>query len=252
MIIRKAVLAVAFLALLLISLGSTLIVHSPVQAVGTPDFTKTWTLSRKNGSEDSQSPAYHIRISQPVLTTADKAGDAFNALVSDFLAKAEDDFKNSAKGAIPNTTGPGADSELQIWYDIYVSDTDVISTQYHIYSYIAGAAHPLTVTHTSNFNMATGAEITLESLFKPNSNYLNVIAQYCIKQLTQEKRLAFPDGAAAKPENYANWMIDRSGLLMVFDPYQVGPYVQGISTVLVPFSALSDILANDVPISIVE
>jgi hypothetical protein len=55
-------------------------------------------------------------------------------------------------------------------------------------------------------------------------------------------------GAAAELSNYDNWAITKKGLRITFDPYQVGPYAAGPQQVVVPYSALKEIIKPDGPV----
>ena len=56
-------------------------------------------------------------------------------------------------------------------------------------------------------------------------------------------------GAAPSAKNYQSWTITRSGLGINFDAYQVGAYAAGPQFVMVPYSALKDLINPDGPIA---
>ena len=49
-------------------------------------------------------------------------------------------------------------------------------------------------------------------------------------------------GAGPTAKNYDSWTITKKGLGITFDAYQVGPYVAGPQYVLVPYSALKELV----------
>ena len=49
-------------------------------------------------------------------------------------------------------------------------------------------------------------------------------------------------GATPNSENYQNLLFTKSGLLIVFDPYQVAPYAAGISEVTIPYETIAGIM----------
>jgi hypothetical protein len=209
-------------------------------AAGTPEPPKEWQLTNKFTTEQSKSPVYTITITKPVLQTATGKADAFNKAVEDFLASAASDFKNSAKQAITDASLPG--SSLDVSYDLFGSSGGLLSLRFVAYFYISGAAHPASYSHAINYDLNTGEILTLDTLFKPGTKYLDKIAGYCTDDLKRRGLLAFPEGAAAKPENYQNWNLDRGGVLITFDDGQVGPHAQGQSEVLVPYQTLGDLI----------
>ena len=57
------------------------------------------------------------------------------------------------------------------------------------------------------------------------------------------------DGAGPNPKNYQSWTITKQGLGVNFDAYQVGPYVAGPQFVLVPYTAIKDLVKPDGPLA---
>ena len=56
-------------------------------------------------------------------------------------------------------------------------------------------------------------------------------------------------GAGPEAENYTSWTIGKKGLGIIFDAYQVAAYAAGPQHVLVPYSALKDLMKTDAPIA---
>jgi hypothetical protein len=56
-------------------------------------------------------------------------------------------------------------------------------------------------------------------------------------------------GAGPRADNYRAWSITKKGLWITFDPYVVAAYAAGPQYVLVPYSALKDIIRPDGPIA---
>ena len=50
-------------------------------------------------------------------------------------------------------------------------------------------------------------------------------------------------------DNYQNWNVTKKGIYITFDPYQVASYAEGPKHVIVPFSALKDMLKPDSPLA---
>ena len=146
-----------------------------------------------------------------------------------------------------------SDSTQDIWYDFRYATDDLISVEFSESTYSRGAAHPNQITSVLNYDVKNGKKLALADLFNPKSNYLSVISAYCIKELKQkdkENELGemIQSGASARADNYKAWTITKKGLWIIFDPYQVGPYAAGPQYVLVPYSALKDIVKLDGPV----
>jgi hypothetical protein len=156
---------------------------------------------------------------------------------------------------IPSERG----SDMGIGYTVALANDELISIQFDTGSYYGGAAHPNSHSQVANFDLKSGKPLRLADLFKPGSKYLQTIADYCIKDLKKQSKAKGADaplddegietGAAADAKNYASWTITRNGLGVNFDSYQVGPYVAGPQYVLVPYSALKEIIRPDGPLA---
>jgi hypothetical protein len=243
----------AFLTVL--GIGHTLASSTPagapvVLAAGTPEAVGAWTLTTQSAKEDSQKPAYTITTNKPVLEASGGKASAFNKAVDSFVASAIANFKKSVQEfeSVP-APAPDTSSALDIGYDVYATNRGLISVKFSVYFYIRGAAHPDDFSSSLNYNLASGEVLTLASLFTPDAKYLDVIANYCTQELQRQGKLTFPEGATAKAENYARWNLDRGGLMITFDTYQVGTRPEGPSLILVPYSVLADLLKPDGPVA---
>jgi hypothetical protein len=113
------------------------------------------------------------------------------------------------------------------------------------------------VTQVINYDVKKAKKLALSDLFTEKSKYLTAIANYCMKELKErakkEDSAIFPDqievGAGPRADNYRAWAITKQGLWITFDPYQVAAYAAGRQYVLVPYSALKDIIRPDGPIA---
>jgi len=233
------------LALTVLSLFAVASLNQPAALAQTPQPVKPWKLGMQTTSESGPKPEYTITIDFPVLEASDGKGSAFSKAVSNFISQTVSEFKN---GLTEIQGGPNTPSTLTIGYDAYTTNHGLISIRFRIDQYMTGAAHPAHYTYTLNYDLSNDKLVVLSDLFKPGAKYLDVIAAYTVSTLKQQERLLFPEGAQATVENYSHWNFDRGGLLFTFDPYQVGPYAQGGSEVLVPYTLLGDLLNPDMPI----
>jgi hypothetical protein len=121
---------------------------------------------------------------------------------------------------------------------------DILSVVFFVSQYLGGA-HPGDHHDVINYDLTQAKVLDLADLFKSGSDYLEVIAGYSIQELKKNQKILFSNfeaGASPKPENYAAWSITPTGLLVIFEEYQVAPYAAGPQYVLVPYAALADIL----------
>jgi hypothetical protein len=234
-----------------------LVVQQPIE------FTGPVRINPKVIKEANKEAHYTVDAEYPQIE-GDARFDKFNREARAMIAKDVAAFKSSETAAGAETdTGADVpaeigDSSQDIGYEIRFATDDLISVQFTEDSYSRGAAHGNQLTSVLNYDVKNGKKLALADLFNPKSNYLSVISAYCIKDLKSQaqknKETMLSDdmiqsGASARADNYRAWAITRKGLWITFDPYQVAAYAAGPQFVLVPYSALKDIIKTDGPVA---
>jgi hypothetical protein len=210
---------------------------------------------------------YEIDVLYPQLTgSVDPNFEKFNQTVRGLMTRKANDFK---KEMASDANEPGLDgteetsaeslgSDINSSYVVALARDDLISIEFTVSSYSAGAAHPNSYTEVVNFDLGSGKQLKLADLFLPGAKYVQALSTYCIQDLKKQAKSQgdgvedddwIQKGAAPELTNYENWAITRKGLRITFDPYQVAPYAAGPQQVLVPYSALKEIIKPDGPIS---
>jgi len=195
---------------------------------------------------------YTIKAQIPQLTgSGDTRVLAFNQLVNNRLTNEINIWRQNFQ-QIPNAS-VFAGSSLDVSYTLISQIGDLWSFKFDFAFYSSGAAHPGLNSMTLNYDLAQARELTLSDLFLPNSNYLEIIANYCKNALRQNPYADsfFLEGANPTPENYRNWNITSNGLLITFDEYQVAPYAAGPQQVTVPYSELASVINPQGPLAVV-
>jgi hypothetical protein len=208
--------------------------------------------------EENKRRGYAIEVEYPQLAGSTDAGGArFNVETKAFAEREVAQFKqNLAESAAEGVKRPeGMGDDLSVGYTLGAANDRLISVQFSIGTYYAGTAHPNHNTAVINFDLQTGRTLALADLFKPSSDYLRVISDYCIADLKRQRARIGADsmledewiekGAAAEEESFHSWLVTRDGLEITFDPYEVAPYAAGTQSVLVPYDALKQILKPD-------
>jgi hypothetical protein len=220
-------------------------------------FTGDTDLVLKQIKESNKKLMYDIDARYPQITGGGNPNfEKFNQAVRAPVLKEVAGFKKEmapAEGEEPRPEG-SMGSDLTVSYEVALAQDDLISVVFSIGSYYQGAAHPNTNSEVVNYDLKNGKQLKLADLFKPGAKYLQAIASYCIadlKKQAKDKGLTdeeIQNGAAPNAKNYLNWTITRKGLGINFDAYQVGPYAAGPQYVLVPYSALKDVINPDGPV----
>ncbi|MDX6612070.1 MAG: hypothetical protein QOD75_1256 [Blastocatellia bacterium] len=186
----------------------------------------------------------------------------FNSLVKGQVFKKISEFKKGLIAIAAEEEQPPSDSDmrsdLSVGYSVALANDDLVSIGFSISGYSRGAAHPNSYTEAINYDLKNGRPLKLAELFQPTAAYLKVLSAYCIDDLKKQAKAqgagAAPTenwiqtGAAPKPANYRSWTITRKGLVITFDPYQVGPYAAGPQYVTIPHAALKEIVNVEGPL----
>jgi len=222
-------------------------------------FTTSVRVAPKVIKETNKEKLYTVEAEYPQIE-GDSRFDGFNREARSSMQKDVAAFKSSEQvregdqpGDLPAET---QNSSLNAGYDFRYATDDLISVEFAEATYSRGAAHGNLITEVLNYDVKNGKKLALADLFTPKSKYLTTIANYCMKELREraksEDSMIFPDsienGAGPHADNYRAVAITKNGLWITYDPYQVAAYAGGPQDVLVPYSALKDIINPDGPI----
>jgi hypothetical protein len=197
---------------------------------------------------------YEIETALPRLTGADSVRvEKFNQAVASFVSARTGGFKKSVDemareapiAAKQDEKSSPPPNSLDVSYQVVAANKDFISILFFFFEY-TGGAHPNTTTSSFNYDLNRNSVIKLDDLFIPNSNYLQLISDYSIKELKKLDTVSYAEeGAGPKLENFHSWNITPAGLKITFDPYQVGAYAAGEHEVVVPYSVLKSVIKPD-------
>jgi hypothetical protein len=209
------------------------------------------TFTSVSASDSGEAPNYTITTETPTLEGVDDGRVVeFNVIMQLAVKEMVDGFKTSMQDmpAIPIMAG----SSFDVKYELLSLPGYIYSIKFNVMGYSDGAAHPYHFSRTVTFNLETGREVTLEELFLPGSNFLQIFSDVSKAELST-RDIGFSDeifasGADPLPVNYQNWNITADGLLITFDEYQVAPYAAGPQTVTLPYSALKDVIDPQGPL----
>ncbi len=209
--------------------------------------------------ENSKDKKYSVEAEYPQIE-GDSRFESFNREARALVTKDVAAFKTSETSDEGNDAGElpaeTQNSSLDVGYEFRYATDDLISLEFGEGSYSRGAAHGNSLTAVLNYDVKNGKKLALGDLFNPKSNYLKLISDYCIRELKERAKkddsMIFADqldtGAGPHADNYRAVAITKQGLWVTFDPYQVAAYAAGPQYVLVPYSALKDVIKPDGPI----
>ncbi len=222
------------------------------QRVGPLSF-ETKEISYKKAGKDNRD-TYSIKATYPYFTSGfpedinQKVNDTLMASVRSTALAVKNDFESqygSEDGS--NTYIPPEplvyNGESEVSADLEkLPFVNIVLTGYQY----SGGAHGLTVVATSVFDNRTGDLVTLPVLFE--GDYLTVLSKLSLAELKRiDPDLATftfaNDGTLPDEENFSAFTLKPDGMHIIFQDYQVAPYVAGEPEIVIPYSALSDVIA---------
>jgi hypothetical protein len=224
------------------------------------EFSGNVQVTAKVIKEVNKQKFYTVNAEYPQID-GDARFDGFNKEARALMTKDVAAFKTAETSEDANDvtglTSETQKSTMDAGYDFYYATDNLISIAFTEGRYERGAAHGNSTTQVINYDVKSGKKLALGDLFKDKSKYLNVVASYCQKELKERAKkpdaLVLPEmiesGASPRASNYSAWNITKKGLWITFDPYQVAAYAAGPQYILVPYSALSDLIKPDGPIA---
>lgn len=167
--------------------------------------------------------------------------DLFSGDLASRYAVFEEDARDIAAD-FPEEAGPRAFVFDASDYSIEYFSPRVISVAYEVFT-DTGGAHP---NHFSRvFNLSIGADgsisrLELSNLFKAGAEYGPELSKRIIADLRRQEAQWVLDGEVKElsPEELSGFVLTPRGLRFLFDPYAVGPYVQGSFIVDIPYKDL--------------
>ena len=216
-------------------------------------------LVTKQIKESNKKLMYEIAVQYPQLSgSANPNFDKFNQTVRGSINKKVAAFKKEVAPQPDDEPRPEGSmgSDLSVSYTVELAQDDLVSVDFSMLSYYQGAAHPNAFSEAINFDLKNGKQLKLSDLFKPGAKYLAAISAYCVADLKKQSKAkdnmlddsTIQSGAGPTAKNYESWSITKRGIGINFDPYQVGPYAAGPQYVLVPYSALKEMINPDGPV----
>jgi len=231
--------------------------EEPIQLSGGAEIVAK-TIKENNKKENYQIYAEYPQVSGALDPRFEKFNQQARALAMAKVSEFKTGMAHQAEDAPATADQPATlGSDINVGYTIAMAKDDLISIEFEIGGYSQGAAHPNSYTDVLNYDVKAGKALKLADLFKPASKYLQAISTYCIKDLKRQAKSSkdallsddtIQSGAAAETKNFKSWTISKQGLNLTFDAYQVGPYAAGRQSVLIPYSALKDLLNPDGPL----
>jgi len=188
--------------------------------------------------------------SYPQLISKNEVIQKLSSKLHDSMKPKIDEFQNMAKEAFMDDLI--TDTYLFNYsYSIEYYSEQLISFVGQVYSY-AGGAHGNTYYVSSNYlvNETDSKLLKLADLFKKDSNYVKVLSDLIIADLTKQKAGLVVNGEikSLKEDEIGPFALSPRGVQFAFAPYAVAPYVEGEFFVTISFDDLHNIIDQKGPL----
>jgi hypothetical protein len=191
---------------------------------------------------------FDAELEYPEFSPSLRGAQDLNLLVERTVRSLLTDFRETAVYS-PDFFFNTAGFHLDCSFGVSLLTDQLASLRLAPHTY-AGGAHGNTWTLALNCSLDPFAELRLPDIFADIEGGLEVLSDYCIRQLispTTDHRSRDEDhvrrGASPKADNFRTVNLFVGGLLVTFDSYSVASYAEGPSEVLVPYSVLREVLS---------
>lgn len=195
---------------------------------------------------------YVVDASLPVVRgLAPEVGAAVEQHVTTWFADQLDRFaREDADFQVLDADEGFPPGRLQIRSVAGEPSSSLLSLAFTVTSMHQGMAHPWTVVEAVTFDLATGRPVSLPDLFATGSDVHGTIADEVAPRLVAVLDPAgegwaaagVREGAAPDAESLRRFVVDRAGLTLHFDQYQVAPGAAGVLSVTLEWDGLLELL----------
>ncbi|ELK43568.1 hypothetical protein BAG01nite_15520 [Brevibacillus agri] len=142
---------------------------------------------------------------------------------------------------------PG-NTQMQGSYEIKTNERGIFSVTMSNYAYTPQMAHGMTFLGSVTANIHTGKLYTLRELFKPGSDYVNVLSAN-IKRQIEARQIPTLNGFTTIKPDQDFYVADKS-LVIYFQLYEITPYYVGFPMFPISIYELEPIIDENGPLGI--
>lgn len=193
-------------------------------------------------------------LSPEAAAAAEQNVEAFNARMSGLLEDLVEHGQVMGSDAISLYLyeEEGRDSDISAFYDETSSSCcqigDIISVRFDYGSY-TGGAHPNYYTASYLFDLRTGQFINPIQLAEDQEGFRAGVAELLVKKadaIKENREAYWPE----YEETISHWnegavLFDATGMLVIYSPYDLGPYAMGEVELRLSYEELSELLGED-------
>lgn len=141
-------------------------------------------------------------------------------------------------------------NKFSAYFQIRNSSQNFVAIEIISYKYHNGTIHGCERIYGMNYWRNPLEEFELKEIFENSAESVAAISKYCISTINLENNnddwdFLIESGAGPNWDNFSNYIVTEMGVEIVFNPYHVGPYPDGIRKVLVPYRILSKYIPKE-------
>ena len=200
----------------------------------------------------SESQGYEIDVSYPQVVntpyTQETQMRKVNQQLKDAATKLYQWPLKQPAGLDPSYPKSGILNTVSFTYQVGLATDSFLSVYFIGYSYNARESNQLQDSFAMNYDLTSGKQLKLAELFKPGSNYLEVISRYIINDVSRSLQTGIKLHALEPvAENFKTWQITTNGVTFNFPTCRIAPCTEGDFTVEIPFEELEPMLSPGIP-----
>ncbi|HLR52889.1 MAG TPA: DUF3298 domain-containing protein [Candidatus Avamphibacillus sp.] len=131
-------------------------------------------------------------------------------------------------------------------YEIKTNERGILSLTLSNYAIAPQHANGLRITKSVTFDVKTGKTYQLKSLFKPGSDYVNVLSNIVRRQI-EERDIPIINGFSQISPDQDYYIADKS-LVLYFQPIEITPHYFGSPMFPISVYELADIIDEEGPL----
>lgn len=229
-------------------------VPAPTHTFGTPPTP----VASEPAKVSEDATYYTVDATYPTSTSLEGAANqaavaSMKSFVEQEIAKFKDNgnFASLTKDDVQMLGLDERKYALGIEYKMYES-ASTLSYVFQMYT-DTGGAHPNTYYRTFTFNKESGDALELGDVFVSNAPYLETLSTQARNTLpgmiaTMESVSVsevdteyIKSGTLPEEDSFQNFYFEGTNLVLLFPPYQIGPYVLGMITLPIATNELKDL-----------
>lgn len=211
-------------------------------------FAVTGTAAETGGDGEKRTVRliWEIEAAYPEMPN-----EAADKTLRDWLAASLDELMTAHQGVMVDPEYPEERLTVSGDYETASPSNGAASVVYSFVSYVKGAAHPMTVIETANIDLESGTLLESKDLFADAEMALEIFAAHAkgfveesLREQAPDFGIAdgdipwFDDGFAKEWDNYSCLALEPGGVRVIFQRYQILPYVFGNQEAFFPLSLL--------------